>query len=93
MRKVVMVLALLVVTGLFALKQYGENDQNEKSAQPKAPEIWENVRKVYDISQSRTLDAEMSLLGNSGFQVAAVQIVSAPDGSRFYEIYYKRRVR
>ena len=90
MRKVVMVLALLVVTGSFALKQYGEN---EKNAQPKAPEVWENVRRVYDIPQSAQVDADLSRLGTAGFQIVAVQIVSAPDGSRFYEIYYKRRVR
>jgi hypothetical protein len=68
MRKIVMVLALLVVTGLFALKQYGEN---EKNAQPKAPEVWENVRKVYDFAQSAQVDADLSRLGTAGFQIVA----------------------
>ena len=93
MRKVVMVLALVVVAGSFALKQFAQDGQSKGQNETRMPEVWQNIRRVYDIRQSGQIDVDMAQSGNAGFQVAAVQIVSGPDDSRTYEIYYKRRAQ
>jgi hypothetical protein len=88
MRKL-LVAAVLSFVAVVWVAQYARGAAS--TARTSNTEAWENLRKVYQMTETPNIDSDLKRLGTRGYQVVAVQVVSTPGGVDFYEIYFKRR--